>query len=71
MVVYRIPIKDLLKLAKENIDINDKLNIVKLRIEKKQVGNIDYFPFPKKHLLKNNINLTKNDFIQQRKKYGD
>lgn len=63
VVVYRIKIADLLKLGKKDICINDNLNIVKLRIEKNKVDNLDYFPFPKKHLMKNNINLTKKDFI--------
>ena len=63
MVVYRIKIDNLWKLAKSDMDINDNLKIVKLRIEKNKVDNLDYFPFPKKHLMKNNINLTKKDFI--------
>ena len=52
------------------MQINDKVKIVKLRIKNREVDDIDYFKFPKKYLLKNNIDKSNEDYALERKKYG-
>ena len=46
VVIYQINTEDLFTLAKDNIQISDRLKIVKLRIKNKHVDDIDYFTFP-------------------------
>lgn len=52
-IVYQINSQDLVDLARDNIDIKDRLNTVKLRIKNNMVDDIDYFTFPKKYLEHN------------------
>lgn len=50
VIIDTISVHDLEKLAKEIIVLNDRLNIIKLRIKNKSVDDIDYFTFPKRFL---------------------
>ena len=45
-----IEASDLENLGKEIIALNDRLNVIKLRIKNKMVDDIDYFTFPKQYL---------------------
>ena len=68
-VVYQIDSKDLIDLAKDNIDVKDRLNTVKLRIKNNLVDDIDYFTFPKKYLEYNLQDMTDRDIKKDRKAY--
>lgn len=37
-------------MAKSTIALNDRLSVIKLRIQNKMVDDIDYFTFPKRFL---------------------
>ena len=52
-VIDYIEVEDLENLAKEIIPLNDRLNIIKLRINNKELDDIDYFTYPKRHLESN------------------
>lgn len=49
-VIQFIKARDLEKLGEEIIPLNDRLNIIKLRIQNGEVDDIDYFTFPMHHL---------------------
>ena len=49
-IINTINAKDLENLGKEIIPLNDRLNVIKLRIQNKLVDDIDYFTFPKRLL---------------------
>lgn len=50
VVIEFISVDDLLNLTKDIIALNDRINVIKLRIQNKNVDDIDYFTFPK-HFL--------------------
>ena len=54
-IIQFIKAKDLEMLGQEILPLNDKLNIIKLRIQNKEVDDIDYFTFPM-HVLMNELN---------------
>jgi hypothetical protein len=45
-IIQFIKAKDLEKLGQEIISLNDRLSVIKLRIQNKEVDDIDYFTFP-------------------------
>ena len=49
-IIDVIHVKELEELARDIIPLNDRLNVIKLRIKNKHVDDIDYFTFPKKML---------------------
>lgn len=55
-VINFIRAKDLEHLSKSIIALKDRLNVIKLRIEKNMVDDIDYFTFPKR-LLQSQIEM--------------
>lgn len=52
-IILMIKVDDLEQLAKETIVLNDRLNVIKLRIKNKFVDDIDYFTYPKRFLEQN------------------
>ena len=57
-VILSIDIADIESLAKENIVLNDRLSVIKIRIKNKAVDDIDYFTYPKRFLESNVENQT-------------
>ena len=49
-VIHSINAKDLEDLAQEDMWIKDRLQLIKVKIEKNLVDDIDYFTFPKRFL---------------------
>lgn len=50
-IILFLRAKDFEELTKENIDLNDRVKLVKMSVEKNLLSDIDYFTFPKRHLL--------------------
>ena len=57
-VVYHIKITELEELGKKHIALQDRLSLVKARIMNRLVGDIDYFPFPRKFMEQQDINIS-------------
>ena len=57
-VIDYIHVDDLENLAKDIIVLQDRINLIKLRIQSGQVDDIDYFTFPKRFLQQSMENQT-------------
>lgn len=68
MRVYLISIDDLEKFAQNNFAVKNRLKLVKLRIKAKQVGDIDYFKYPKRFLETTVEKMSQKDIDQYRTK---
>jgi len=64
--IAKINIDELKALAKKNIELGDRLETIIERVRKNLVGDIDFFPFPKKYLENSLLNKSDQKLQEER-----